>query len=87
MTHSPSVGEARIGAIAILVVGLTFAALAGAVMKLLASDLPTALIVWFRFAGFLVLLLPIVWLRFGSKVLRPQPLGLQILRGFTIASS
>lgn len=81
MTHSPAAGESRIGAIAILIVGLTFAALAGAVMKLLANDLPTALIVWFRFAGFFVLLLPIVWLRFGSKVLRPQPLGLQVLRG------
>ena len=67
--------------IALLIAGLTMAALAGAVMKLLADKLPVALIVWFRFAGFFLLLLPITVFWFGKDVLKPIPLPLQVLRG------
>ena len=73
--------EVMFSGIPLLIVGLTFAALAGAVMKSLAEELPVALIVWFRFAGFLVLLLPITLIRFGSAALRPKPMWLQALRG------
>ena len=67
--------------IVLLIAGLTMAALAGAVMKLLADKLPVALIVWFRFVGFFLLLLPITVLWFGKDVLNPAPLPLQVLRG------
>lgn len=74
-------GDTIIAGTLLLMTGLTFAALAGAVMKLLAQELPIALIVWFRFAGFFALLLPIALFRFGAAVVRPSPLWLQILRG------
>lgn len=74
-------GDDRIGGTLLLMTGLTFAALAGAVMKLLAEQLPIALIVWFRFAGFFALLLPIAAIRFGGAVVRPMPFWLQVLRG------
>lgn len=65
----------------LLVAGLTFAALAGAIMKLLSDDLPITQILWFRFAGFFLLLLPIVVIRFRGAFLRPTPAWLQIVRG------
>ena len=67
--------------ILLLVTGLTFAALGGAVMKVLADELPITLIVWCRFAGFFLLLLPIAIYRFGIAVFSPSPLWLQLLRG------
>ena len=42
MNHSPSAGEPRIGAIAILIVGLTFAALAGEILNLQATEVRPA---------------------------------------------
>ena len=71
-------GDTIIAGTLLLMTGLTFAALAGAVMKLLAQELPIALIVWFRFAGFFALLLPIAAFRFGAAVVRPSPLWLQV---------
>lgn len=71
----------NIGGVLLLVSGLTFAALAGAIMKLLSTDLPIAQILWFRFAGFFALLLPIVVFRFRAAVLRPTPAWLQLVRG------
>ena len=76
----PATGS-QLSGILLLVTGLTFAALAGAVMKALAEDLPIALIVWCRFAGFFLLVLPIAAYRFGPKVVNPSPLWLQLLRG------
>ena len=71
----------NISGVLLLITGLTFAALAGAIMKLLSGDLPTVQILWFRFAGFFVLLFPIVAFRFRRAVLRPSPAWLQIVRG------
>ena len=74
-------GGLNISGVLLLVAGLTFAALAGAIMKLLSTDLPITQILWFRFAGFFVLLLPIVAYRFHGAVLRPTPAWLQLTRG------
>lgn len=71
----------QISGILLLVTGLIFAALAGAVMKALADELPIPLIIWCRFAGFFLLVLPITAYRFGQTVARPSPLWLQLLRG------
>lgn len=71
----------NISGVLLLITGLTLAALAGAIMKLLSEDLPVAQILWFRFAGFFALLLPIVAIRFRDAVLRPTPAWLQAVRG------
>ncbi|MEM6496448.1 MAG: DMT family transporter [Pseudomonadota bacterium] len=73
--------RSNLGGVLLLVAGLTFAALAGAIMKLLSDKLPITQILWFRFAGFFVLLLPIVLFRFRAAVLRPTPAWLQVMRG------
>ena len=71
----------NVSGVLLLMAGLTFAALAGAIMKLLSGDLPIIQILWFRFTGFFVLLLPIVAIRFRGALLRPTPAWLQIVRG------
>ena len=71
--------------IVLVVTGLSLAALVGALMKLLAETLSPVQITWFRFAGYALLLLPVVWFRFGRSCLEAGSRGFQLLRGFTLA--
>lgn len=74
-------------AIAIIVFGLAAAALSGGLMKMLSETLPPVLVVWFRFAGYFLMMLPIVLWRSGLRVLQvPRP-GMQLVRGFCMAGS
>lgn len=74
-------------AIALIVFGLFLAACNGALMKLSAETLPLALVVWFRYAGYLLMMLPIVLWRNGSEMLSVSQPGLQVMRGLFMAGS
>jgi drug/metabolite transporter (DMT)-like permease len=67
-----------------IIVGLSIASLNGAFMKLLTHDLSVIQVTWFRFAGFALIMLPIVLHRFGRSALRPARPGIQIMRGFSM---
>ena len=73
--------------IVMIIAGLSAAAFSGALMKLLADTMPPTLIVWFRFAGYFLVMLPVVLVRSGRAVLPvPRP-GMQLLRGLCMAGS
>ena len=80
LTHS---AHSRQGII-FIIVGLSIAALNGALMKLLTDDLGVIQITWFRFTGFALIILPIVMHRFGRSALRPARPGIQIVRGLSM---
>lgn len=66
----------------LLVTGLTLAAVSGAFMKTLADELPVFLIVWLRFLGFVLLILPVVlWKTGRARVMAPVMPKVQVLRG------
>ena len=70
-----------------IVLGLSIAAMTGAVMKLLSDELTAYQITWFRFFGFALVLLPIVMVRLGRSALRPARPRMQIIRGITMATA
>ena len=78
--------DARTG-IALVVGGLFVAAYTGVLMKVLAESLPAVQIVWFRFMGFFLIMVPIVLVKVGREVLKPKRLSLQLVRGLTISSA
>jgi len=82
--HSPA--ETRQGII-LIVVGLSIASLAGAIMKILANDLSAIQITWIRFFGYAMIMLPIVMIRFGRPALKPARPGIQVIRGITMAAA
>ena len=81
----PSSGSLRAGLVPLLA-GLFLAALSGAVMKGLSDELPAFLIVWMRFLGFVLLMLPLVVWRHGRGAFRPVMPGAQALRGAMMAA-
>lgn len=72
--------------IVMVVAGLSVAAMTGALMKLLAGAMDPVQVTWFRFAGFSILLMPLVLWRFGLSSLKPARPGLQIVRGISMAA-
>lgn len=70
-----------------IILGLSLASLAGAMMKLLTEDFNAFQITWFRFTGFALIMLPIVLIRFGRSVLKPARPGIQVVRGFSMIAS
>ena len=72
-------------AILIMMTALCLAALGGAVMKLLADDVPPVLLAWFRFAIYGAILIPLAAWRFGRACLRPSRPLVQVLRGVLLA--
>jgi drug/metabolite transporter (DMT)-like permease len=81
-THS---AHSRQGII-LIIVGLSIASLNGALMKLLTHDLSVIQITWFRFAGFALIILPIVLHRFGRSALGSARPGIQIMRGLSMVA-
>ena len=73
-------------AILIMVTALCLAALGGAVIKLLAGDMPPVLLAWFRFAIYGAILIPLAAWRGGRACLRPSRPLVQILRGLLLAA-
>ena len=82
--HSPA--DTRQGII-LIVVGLSIASLAGAIMKILANDLSVIQITWIRFFGYALIMLPIVMIRFGRPALKPARPGIQVIRGISMAAA
>lgn len=81
-----SLSQSRQG-ILFVVLGLSIAAATGAIMKLLSADLSAYQITWFRFFGFALVLLPVVYVRIGVSAMRPARPRMQVFRGITMASS
>lgn len=73
--------------IVLVVIGLSVAALIGALMKLLSTDMHAIQITWVRFVFFFVFLLPIIFFRVGKSALRPPRPGVQFFRGISLAGA
>ena len=71
--------------IVMVVIGLSIAAFAGAMMKLLGDQIPALQVAWFRFAGMSVLMLPYLVWRYGLSGIRPARPAIQMFRGLTMA--
>lgn len=76
-----------LGGILLIVFGLSAAAFSGALMKLMTETMPPALVVWFRFTGYFLLMLPLIaWRSRGRIWPMPRP-RMQVLRGLCMAGS
>lgn len=73
--------------ILITVVGLSIAAFSGALMKSLTEHISPYQVVWFRFSGMSLLLLPYLVWRYGPRGLYPARPLIQLVRGLTMAGA
>lgn len=73
--------------IAMVIIGLSIAAFAGAIMKLLGNQISAYQVAWFRFAGMSVILLPYLIWRYGLAGLKPARPMIQLARGLTMAGA
>jgi drug/metabolite transporter (DMT)-like permease len=71
--------------IVMLIIGLSIAAFAGAMMKLLGNQISAFQVAWFRFAGMCVIMLPYLLWRYGFTGLRPARPIVQMIRGLAMA--
>jgi len=86
MTQDPPPAASPKPGLPLLIVGLSTAAMSGAVMKGLAEELPAALIVWVRFTGFVLLMVPVVlWRKGRARMLSPVMPLMQVVRGAMMA--
>jgi len=70
-----------------VMLGLSIAAFAGAIMKLLGDQLPAFQVAWIRFAGMSLMLAPYLIWKYGFKGLRPARPLIQMIRGLTMAGA
>ncbi|MCP4982253.1 MAG: DMT family transporter [Gammaproteobacteria bacterium] len=84
-THSFVASQTR--GIVMVIVGLSVAAFAGAMMKLLGDQISAFQVAWFRFAGMSVILLPYLIWRYGLSGLKPARPMIQVIRGLTMAGA
>ena len=68
-------------AILIMILALALASLSGGLMKILTETMEPALISFFRFSGYFILLFPLALYQYGKKVLSPSYPKAQIFRG------
>lgn len=68
-----------------VVVALSIAAFAGAIMKKLGDQISAYQIAWFRFSGMSLILLPFLVRRYGLAGLKPARPLIQMVRGLTMA--
>lgn len=81
----PQTQSVRTGILCI-VLGLTVAALGGALMKLAGDVMSPGFVIWLRFLGYMVIVLPIVLWRSGRRAFAPPRLDVQIIRGVLMAA-
>jgi drug/metabolite transporter (DMT)-like permease len=81
--HSLIASQTR--GIVMVIIGLSIAAFAGAIMKLLGDQISAYQVAWFRFAGMSVILLPYLIWRYGLAGLKPARPMIQLFRGLTMA--
>ncbi len=72
--------------ILLVMLGLSIAAFAGAIMKLLGDQLSAFQVAWIRFAGMSLLLAPFLMWKYGLKGLKPSRPLIQMTRGLTMAA-
>lgn len=68
-----------------VIAGLSIAAFAGAIMKLLGDQISAYQVAWFRFTGMAIILLPYLIWRYGLAGLKPARPLVQLIRGLTMA--
>ena len=71
--------------VVMLIIGLSVAAFAGAMMKLLGNQISVLQVAWFRFAGMSVVMLPYLLYRYGITGLKPARPVIQMFRGLAMA--
>lgn len=71
--------------IVMVVVALSIAAFAGAIMKILGNQISAYQVAWFRFTGMSLILLPYLAWRYGLAGLKPARPFIQMVRGLTMA--
>ncbi len=86
-THTHTFVASQTRGIVLLVIGLSLAAFSGALMKLLGDQIAVFQVVWFRFSGMCVILLPYLIWRYGLAGLRPARPVIQLIRGLTMAGA
>ena len=85
MTEKPPMPSTLRGII-LIVTGLSVAAFAGAIMKLLGDQISAYQVAWFRFTGMSLILLPYLIWRYGLAGLKPARPWIQLVRGLTMAA-
>ena len=83
--HSHSFVASQTRGIVMLVIGLSIAAFAGAMMKLLGDQISAFQVAWFRFSGMCLILLPYLLWRYGFSGLKPARPMVQLFRGLSMA--
>lgn len=73
--------------ILLVILGLSIAAFAGAIMKLLGDQFSAYQVAWIRFAGMSVMLAPLLIWKYGLKGLAPRRPVVQMIRGLTMAGA
>jgi drug/metabolite transporter (DMT)-like permease len=74
--------------ILLIVAAMSLAALSGALMKSLTDDMSPMLVGWFRFTGYLLIMLPVAVWRVGWRAFRPPRPAIQVMRGvFQVAGN
>ena len=68
-----------------VVIALSIAAFAGAIMKILGNQISAYQIAWFRFTGMSLILFPYLIHRYGLAALKPARPVIQMIRGLTMA--
>ncbi|MGB7206002.1 MAG: DMT family transporter [Anderseniella sp.] len=71
-------------AVFLLVCGVTTASLSGAFMKILSTDLNTAMLTFGRYSGYLLVILPFSLWKYGRQVFVPPQAQVQFLRAVMI---
>ena len=72
--------------ILLVVVALSIAAFAGAIMKILGNQISAYQVAWFRFTGMSLILLPYLVWRYGLAGLKTTRPFIQMVRGLTMAA-
>lgn len=83
MTSAPATSSFAT-AVVLLVAGLATASLSGAFLKLMSAELNVAVMTFGRYAGYLVVLMPIAVWRYGRQVVLPPAAPAQVLRATMI---
>ncbi|MEM7427296.1 MAG: DMT family transporter [Pseudomonadota bacterium] len=71
----------------LLAMGLMFAALSGALMKLMAAELNPVQITWGRYVGYFLCVAPIALWRFRARVFNPPHIVAQVMRSVMILAT
>lgn len=77
--------DGRLVAVGLLLAGIGFACLTGAIMKGMVATMPVLMAVWGRYVAYLLVMLPIALYRHGRAVFNPPRRGVQMLRAALLA--